>query len=42
MGGACRDEILAQDFVPKNVKGRDLSEDLGVNGKIILKLTLQK
>jgi hypothetical protein len=42
MGGACRDEKLGQDFDPKNFKGRDHSEDLGVDGKIILKLILKK
>jgi hypothetical protein len=38
MGEACRDEKLAQDFDPKNFKGRHLSEDLDIDGKIILKI----
>jgi hypothetical protein len=29
-------------FSPENLKGRDISEDLYVNGRIILELILEK
>jgi hypothetical protein len=41
MGKACnmngRDEKCIQDFCQKNVKVGDLLEDLGIDGRIILK-----
>jgi hypothetical protein len=45
-GEACsmlgRDEKCIQNFSSENLKERDHSEDLGVDGKVILDLTLGK
>jgi len=44
--GACsthgRDEKSLQNFWLENPKGRDLSEDIGIGGKIILEWMLGK
>jgi hypothetical protein len=46
MGGTCRahgiDEKKIIKFWSENLKGRDHSEDLGVDGKIISDLTVTK
>jgi hypothetical protein len=44
MGKACSthrgNEKFIQNFLSENPKGRDLLEDVGVDSRIILKLTL--
>jgi hypothetical protein len=46
MGGACsthrRDENCIQNFLSGNLKGRDHSEDLGVDERIILEWIIDK
>jgi hypothetical protein len=46
MGGGCSthdsDETCVQNFGRKNLKGRDHTENLGIDGRLILKRILGK
>jgi hypothetical protein len=44
MGGKCSTHVRDEKFMEllENLRGRDYSEDLGVDGKIILEWTLRK